>query len=153
MAARSLVVGGTGFLGDAIVEAAVAAGHEVVVLSRGLKAGGRPGVGYIAADRLGPLDMIRGERFEFVFDTCAYTPNAVNRLLDSIGGALERYVLISSASVYGDWSKPGLDENVPVPAASGADLPASRRRSNGLATAPSRCAPDCSSAPATTPTA
>ncbi|WP_144051920.1 NAD-dependent epimerase/dehydratase family protein [Sinorhizobium fredii] len=32
---RTLVVGGTGFLGGAIAETAAGAGHEVTILSRG----------------------------------------------------------------------------------------------------------------------
>lgn len=33
---RSLVIEGTGFLGGAIIDALVAAGHDVAVLSRGV---------------------------------------------------------------------------------------------------------------------
>ena len=122
MATNILVVGGTGFLGGAIADAALAAGHRVSILSRGLKAAGNPDIHYIGADRLGPLDALRTHKFDLVFDTCAFTPNSVQHVLAAVGGDLSRYMMISSASVYGDWSRPGLDENDPVPEASQADL-------------------------------
>lgn len=136
---KALVVGGTGFLGGAIVEAAVAAGCEVVVLSRGLT--GRPlpeGVRLLQGDRHGDLAVLAGERFDLVFDTCGYTPAVVERLLQVVGPGLRRYLFVSSVSVYRDYSKPRLCETDPVPTAGEADfaivrkLP-SERRSDAVA--------------------
>jgi len=68
------------------------------------------------------LETLREQKFDLVFDTCAFTPNSVKHLLEAVGEGLDRYVLISSASVYGDWSRRGLREDDQVPAASEADL-------------------------------
>ena len=140
---KALIVGGTGFLGGAIVEAAMAAGCDVAVLSRGETERTLPeGVQALQGDRHGDLAALRGEPFDLVFDTCAYTPEAVERLLRIVGSALRRYVFISSTSVYRDYSKAQLCERDPVPTAAEADLELARslpaeRRSDAVAYAPS----------------
>lgn len=140
---KALVVGGTGFLGGTIVEAAVAAGCDVAVLSRGETRRTLPeGVRVLQGDRHDDLAVLTSERFDLVFDTCGYTPEAIERLLQVVGPSLRRYVFVSSVSVYGDYSKPQLSETDPVPTAGEADyelvrgLPA-ERRSDAVAYAPS----------------
>ena len=124
---RCLVVGGTGFLGGAIADALVAAGHEAAVLSRGeTRRPLPPGVEIIHADRHGDLGALDGRRVDWAFDTCAYVPGAVHHLLDALGDGLARYVLISSVSAYGAFSKPGLTEADPVPDATEEDHAAAR---------------------------
>ena len=124
---KALVVGGTGFLGGAIVEAAVAAGCEVAVLSRGQTRRTLPeGVRVLQGDRHDDLAVLAGERFDLVFDTCGYTPDAVERLLRVVGPGLQRYLFVSSVSVYRDYSKPRLCETDPVPMASEADFAVAR---------------------------
>lgn len=119
----SLVVGGTGFLGGAIADALVERGHGVAVLSRGSTARDLPrGVEIVRADRHGGLDTLRGRSFGWVFDTCAYAPDAVHSLMDVLDGPLDRYVGISSVSVYGRYDVPGLTEAQEVPDASAQDL-------------------------------
>ena len=120
-APRTLVVGGTGFLGGAIARAAVAAGHRVAVLSRGATGAAPEGVEAITADRHGPLDALRGRAFDHVLDTCAYAPEAVARLLDAVE-VRGRYVLVSSISVYGEHARPDLLAGAPVPDATAEDL-------------------------------
>lgn len=119
---KCLVVGGTGWLGGTIVEAALAAGHVVTTLSRGVTdCGDKPGVKRIMADRYDRVPDLADEGFDVVFDTSAYTPDAVTRILDAVGDNMGRYVLVSSVSVYGDYSTPRLNEDVPAPEASEAD--------------------------------
>ncbi|HEY8382298.1 MAG TPA: NAD-dependent epimerase/dehydratase family protein [Microvirga sp.] len=118
-----LVVGGTGFLGGAIVEAAQAAGHAVSVLARGETRRPLPeGVQRLVGDRHRDLSALAGRSFDLVVDTCAYGPDAVEGLLDALQDRIGRYALISSVSVYGDYSKPGLDENAPTPSANAEQL-------------------------------
>lgn len=57
-----------------------------------------------------------------VLDTCAFTPNSVKHLLNRVGDGLQRYVLVSSASVYADCSQRGPRESDSVPDASTNDL-------------------------------
>lgn len=109
-----LVVGGTGFLGGAMTDAAAAAGHRVAVLTRGETERALPaGVQTLVADRHGDLFVLTGKSFDLVIDTCAYTPDAVARLLDVVGSRA-RYALVSSISVYADFSEPGRTGQAPV---------------------------------------
>jgi len=120
---KCLVVGGTGFLGGAIVDALAQNGNEVTVLTRGIKSREIPkSVKAIQVDRFGDLSKLQTQDFDWVFDTCAFEPKAVQRLLQIVGEACQRYVLISSLSVYGSFRKPGLRESDPVPNATEADL-------------------------------
>ena len=124
---KSLVVGGTGFLGGAIAEAALGAGHDVAVLSRGkTRRALSEGICVLRGDRHGELEVLADARFDLVFDTCGYTPEVVEGLLDVVGADLRRYVFVSSISVYGDYSKPRLSEIDPAPTAGEADLEVAR---------------------------
>ncbi|MEM9631238.1 MAG: NAD-dependent epimerase/dehydratase family protein [Pseudomonadota bacterium] len=120
---RCLVVGGTGFLGGAITDALVEHGHDVAILSRGSTSRPtRSSVEAICTDRFGDLGSLVSERFDWVFDTCAFSPDAVETLLSAVGENIERYVLISSISAYGEFLKPALCEKEDVPEASMHDL-------------------------------
>ncbi|MGV8965714.1 MAG: NAD-dependent epimerase/dehydratase family protein [Cellulomonas sp.] len=70
---RMLVIGGTGWLGGAIVRAALARTDEVTTLTRGRTAGPTPdGVEVLVADRAVPADVDRalaGRTFDAVVDT------------------------------------------------------------------------------------
>jgi nucleoside-diphosphate-sugar epimerase len=57
---RTLVMGGTRFLGIEVVEALLRAGHEVVIYHRGSRAPAwsRP-VGQVLGDRTDPADLAR----------------------------------------------------------------------------------------------
>lgn len=125
---RCLIVGGTGFLGGAIADCVAAAGHETSLLSRGQTTRSqRKDVETIIADRYENLSVLNGRDFDWVFDTCAYTPDSVSDLLDAVGKRLTRYVMVSSISAYGSFTKCGLTESDPVPDASEADCLVSSR--------------------------
>ena len=116
---RTLIVGGTGFLGVEIARAALAHGHQVSILTRGPTVP-IPGVTAITADRFGPLYMPQDQDFDLVFDTCAYVPEAVTHLLRNVASA--RYVMISSISVHPRFDLPALSKDTPVTSATAADL-------------------------------
>jgi 2'-hydroxyisoflavone reductase len=111
-----LVVGGTGFLGGAIARAALSAGHRVTVFSRGRTASDMPEAEFVVGDRHADLSKLRGRAFDAVADTCAFEPDAVATLLDTLGN-IGRYALVSSISVYSDLSAPGMDEEAATHAA------------------------------------
>jgi 2'-hydroxyisoflavone reductase len=102
-------------LGGAKAEACRNAGHEVWILTRGLR--DADSIRRINGDRSRPLPDLSSHRFDAVLDSCAYTPAMVDHLLDAVGPAIGRYVFISSNSVYCDLSLPGADENSPTKAA------------------------------------
>ncbi len=49
-----------------------------------------------------------------MIDTCGYFPRLVRASATALSAAVERYVFISTISVYADFSKSGLDEGAPV---------------------------------------
>ena len=95
---RILVLGGTRFIGLHVVEAALAAGHDVDVFSRGTSPV-PPGVGHVAGDRDGDLSMLDGV-WDVVVDVSAYLPRQVRASASQLSGRARRYLFISTAAVY-----------------------------------------------------
>ena len=120
---KVLVVGGTGFLGGAVAAAAESAGHAVTVFTRGrARPQLRSNVEALIGDRYRDLSTLRGRHFDAIVDTCAFSPDAVNALLDCLSPAIGRYVFVSSTSVYADFSAPNVDEDAPTSRASDEQL-------------------------------
>jgi 2'-hydroxyisoflavone reductase len=119
---RLLVLGGGGFLGFHVVDAAVRAGHEVTVFGRS----GRSevdGVEALTGDRTGgtdsaaDLDALRGRSWDAVVDTFtdpAPGAPAVRRTAELLRGAVDRYCSVSGMSVYAPSGPPVPDETAPV---------------------------------------
>lgn len=102
---KILVLGGTRFLGRALVLAALGRGHDVTVLNRGITAPGQfPGVPRLVADRTGDLAVLAGGRWDAVIDVAGYDPDVVCRSAQALAGAVGTYVFISTVSVYVDHS-------------------------------------------------
>ncbi|MDX3381125.1 reductase [Streptomyces niveiscabiei] len=112
---RLLVLGGTQFVGRAVVEAAVARGWEVTVFNRG-SAGAVAGVEQLVGDRTvdGGLAALGGGTWDAVVDTWAREPRAVRSVARLLRGRVGRYAYVSSLSVY-EWAPPaGYDESARV---------------------------------------
>jgi len=98
-----LIAGGTAFVGRAIAHAAVARGHQVTVLNRGLTKSDLPvAVERLVGDRMGDLSALSGRRFDATIDTIAYRPVEVDALADALGDRGGRHLQISSISAYGE---------------------------------------------------
>lgn len=120
---KALIVGGTGFLGSAITKNALLNGFEVNVLTRKNIASNDHKLTYIQGDRYDKHPGNVKRTYDVIFDTCGFEPNAISSVLDKIDTAsLKKYVFISSASVYGDYSKPQLSEGVDLKGACEKDL-------------------------------
>lgn len=117
-----LFVGGTRFVGRAMVEAAVAAGHDVTVLHRGTNPDALPGVEHLTADRDDDLSVLAGREYDATIDVCAYVPRHVSTLADALDGRGGHHVLISTVSVYADAPGPGIDEDAPLVEPPAADV-------------------------------
>jgi 2'-hydroxyisoflavone reductase len=112
---RILILGGTVFLGPALVEAALASGHQVTLFNRGRSRPDLfPQIEKVHGDRADGLAALSGRRWDAVIDTCGYVPRIVRQSAEQLAPAVERYIFISSLSVYADVSQPGLDESAPV---------------------------------------
>jgi 2'-hydroxyisoflavone reductase len=110
-----LILGGTGFLGRHLVEAALGDGHRVTLFNRGLSGPGLfPEVEKIEGDRVGDLSVLRGRSWDAVIDTCGYVPRVVRASAGLLADAVDHYTFVSSISVYSDDITPGADEEAPV---------------------------------------
>ncbi|HWE80491.1 MAG TPA: NAD-dependent epimerase/dehydratase family protein [Gaiellaceae bacterium] len=110
---RLLVLGGTAFIGRRLVEAALEGSHEVTIFTRGRTNPDLfPGVEHLVGDREADLSPLEGRSFDVAIDTCGYVPRVVRASATLLAGAVERYVFISSISVYAESAV--LTESTPV---------------------------------------
>ena len=120
---RILILGGTGFTGPFQVRYALARGHEVTVFNRGKTHPGElpAGVEQLVGDRNGQLDALKGRQWDVVIDNPTTLPVWVRDAAQVLKANVDRYVFISTVSVYADNSEPGHDENAPLEKYTGAD--------------------------------
>ena len=99
---RILVLGGTSFVGRAIVEEALGAGHELTLFSRGRTGGDLfPDVERRTGDRTtGDLASLADGSWDAVVDVSAYVPRHVQQAAELLRDAAGRYLFISTGSVY-----------------------------------------------------
>jgi len=109
---RILIVGGTRFVGRHVVEAALAAEHDVTLLHRGAGEDDLfPEAEHLHADRDVDLSLLARREFDATVDTSAYFPRQVRSLSAALDGRGGRYLVISSTSVYAQPDAPGFDES------------------------------------------
>ncbi|CAH0118709.1 hypothetical protein PAE9249_01202 [Paenibacillus sp. CECT 9249] len=112
---KLLVLGGTVFVGKHIVQAALDKGHEVTMFNRGqTNADLFPGVEKLTGDRDNGLDALRGRSWDAVIDPSAYVPRIAGQSAELLRDAVERYIFVSSISVYRDFAAASIDERYPA---------------------------------------
>lgn len=111
-----LILGGTAFLGPALVEDAVARGHKVTLFNRGRTNSNLfPELESLRGDRNDELEALEGRKWDAVIDTSGYIPRHVQLSAELLAPNVEQYLFVSTISVYSDFSQPGLDEkNGPI---------------------------------------
>jgi 2'-hydroxyisoflavone reductase len=103
---RILLLGGPKFLGRAVIDAALARGHELTLFNRGeTGADLYPEVERVTGDRDGGLDGLRGREWDAVVDTSGYLPRLVQASAELLAGAVPHYVFVSSISVYASFAE------------------------------------------------
>ena len=116
---KLLILGGTRFLGVALVEAALERGWELTLFNRGKSNPGlfkgRP-LEEIHGDRNVATDVqkLAGRKWDAVIDTSGYFPRQVRAAAEVLAGNVGQYVFISSISVYSSPMKAGMDETSSV---------------------------------------
>lgn len=119
---RILVLGGTLFLGPALVQAAVAAGHTVTLFNRGIT---NPELfphleklrGFRSADSSDQdLSTLSRRHFDAIVDVWPNDPTVVASAAEFLKDHSGHYLYVSSVAAYdGDaMIKPGLDESSPM---------------------------------------
>jgi 2'-hydroxyisoflavone reductase len=119
---RILILGGTGFTGPYQVRYALSRGHKVTTFNRGKT---HPGelpseVEQLIGDRNGKLDTLKGRKWDVAIDNPTTLPAWVRDAAEILKGNVQRYVFISTISVYADTSK-GVDETAPLAKYDGPD--------------------------------
>ncbi|MEW1584109.1 NAD-dependent epimerase/dehydratase family protein [Micromonospora vinacea] len=108
-----LVLGGTWFVGHAIVTAALDTGWEVTTFNRGTSDPFLEAVRPIRGDRTRPKDvaaLAAAGPWDAVVDTSGYVPRNVLDVARALAPVADRYVFMSTVSVYRDWPSKPLSE-------------------------------------------
>jgi 2'-hydroxyisoflavone reductase len=110
-----LILGGTGFLGPHVVDAALARGHAVTLFNRGkTRPELYPNVEKLQGDRDGKLEALKGRTWDSVVDTSAYVPRITKLSAELLAPSVKQYVNISTISVYARRDRVGADETTPL---------------------------------------
>ena len=108
---RALVLGGTGWLGRAIVQDLLEAGTDVTCLARGESGDVPAGARLVRVDRRAAdaYDRVRGDWDEVI--ELSYTPDLVEPALDTLADTAAHWTLVSTVSVYARNDEPDADES------------------------------------------
>ncbi len=100
---KILVIGGSVFLGRAIVAEALRQGHEVTTFNRGKSGPDAPGVEAVHGDRGVSADLdrlVEGRTWDLVIDVCGFVPRVVLDSVRRLSGHAGHYTFISSISAF-----------------------------------------------------
>ncbi len=112
---KLLILGGTNFVGPAIVEAAIARGHEVTLFNRGITRPALfPEVEKLRGDRragvAGLAALGRTRRWDAVIDVWAAEESIVDASARLLADRVDYYHFVSSIAVYRSFSEPWMTE-------------------------------------------
>jgi 2'-hydroxyisoflavone reductase len=110
---RILVLGGTAFVGRAIVDDALRRDFDVTLFGRGRTGTDVfPGVPRLIGDRdTGDYAALATGGWDAVVDVSGYVPRHVRQAMGALGDRVGRYLFISSNAVYADDLGPGATED------------------------------------------
>ncbi|MEL7473337.1 MAG: NAD-dependent epimerase/dehydratase family protein [Planctomycetota bacterium] len=112
---RILFLGGTGFLGPHMVRRALERGHDVTLFNRGRSNPHLfPEVTKLVGDRYTDLTALEKGEWDVVIDTFTYLPTTVRATVDLLRDRIDRYVVVSTISVYGNRNDIDMDEAAPL---------------------------------------
>ena len=112
---KILILGGTGFIGPHVVDAARVRGHTVTLFNRG-KTHHKlfPDVEKLRGDREGDLSALADRAWDAVVDTSGYIPRIVKQSVELLAPNVGQYVFVSTMSVYANESTVDADETAAV---------------------------------------
>ncbi|MCM3763651.1 NAD-dependent epimerase/dehydratase family protein [Neobacillus niacini] len=108
---KVLILGGTRFLGRALVEEGLKRGHELTLFNRGTNQATFPEVEQLIGDRNGDLSLLKNRQWDAVMDTCGFVPSQLEKMAAVLGANIQHYTYISSISVYKDWIPEQISED------------------------------------------
>ncbi len=113
---KILMLGGTGFLGPHTVRVAISRGHEMTLFNRG-KSNPHlfPDLEKLRGDRYSDLSALKSNRkWDAVIDPFTYVPRTVKATAELLADRVQHYIVISTISVYKEYSKPNMTEDAPL---------------------------------------
>lgn len=108
---KVLILGGTRFLGRALVQEGLKRGHEITLFNRGNNTSEFSDVEQLLGDRDGDVSQLKNGKWDVVIDTCGFAPHQMNKVAQVLKDRTEHYIYISSISVYKDWVPFNLNED------------------------------------------
>jgi 2'-hydroxyisoflavone reductase len=114
---RLLVLGGTRFVGRAVVAAGVGRGWEVTTFNRGVSGADVAGARALRGDRTQAGNVVRlleAGPWDAVVDTSGYVPRETLAVCKCLEPVADRYVFMSTVSVYHGWPVEALSEGSEV---------------------------------------
>ncbi len=113
---KILILGGTNFVGPAVVERALARGHEVTMFNRGVTRPHLfPDVEKLRGDRdpqTGDLTALKGaRRWDAVIDVWPEYQDKVETTARLLEDRTDYYYFVSSIAAYSSFNKPGMTED------------------------------------------
>jgi 2'-hydroxyisoflavone reductase len=123
---KVLILGGTQFIGRHIVEALLASGHDVSILTRGITPDELPAeVERLRGNRdegKSGLKGLKNRSWGACVDVSGFTPLQVRASAEMLFGKVKRYVYMSAVSVYGDPVHRPVPETHPLLAPAGEEV-------------------------------
>ena len=112
---RILILGGTSFIGPHQVTYAQERGHQITLFNRGRTNPHLfPDVEKLIGDRNNDLRALEGRSWDVVLDNSAQEPEWVRLTGEVLRDRVNRYILVSTRSVYADLSKVPSTADAPV---------------------------------------
>jgi 2'-hydroxyisoflavone reductase len=115
-AKKVLILGGTRFLGPALVEAGLEGGHEITLFNRGQSNPHLfPNLEKLVGNRDPLVDnglkALEGRQWDVVIDTSGFVPRLAQASAELLAENVSQYVFISTISVYANQGQPDLQES------------------------------------------
>jgi len=117
MGMRVLIIGGSMFLGRAMVTEALRRGDEVTTFNRGKSRPDLDGAEAVHGNREIAEDLRRlvdGREWDAVIDVCGFVPKTVMASARYLSGHAEHYTFISTIRAHADWPARVVDETSPL---------------------------------------
>jgi 2'-hydroxyisoflavone reductase len=112
---RTLILGGTVFLGRHVAAQALARGHELTLFSRGVHGAELfPEATHLRGDRSGDLDALRGGVWDMVIDTSGYRPEDVAASAELLADRVGHYVFVSTIGAHAEWPGQPVNRDAPT---------------------------------------
>ena len=111
---RLLILGGTGFIGPAVVRHATQRGHTVTLFNRGrTNTHLFPEIEKLVGDRDGQIEALKNRTWDVVVDNTGYVPRHVRDSALLLKGSVGRYLFTSTRQVFADFRAPDKKEDAP----------------------------------------